>query len=203
MRIILGRLVLASLLSTLAVACTDPRAATDAKEVVDAQRRMLNDGYSMLYKDAGSLERIGLLLYVKTESQAVNDLVTDVSALGGELTGQLERIARDYPEVRIDLEPLPAIELRKREAMARDNVRTFAPGVGVGGREYERTLLIAVLNGIDHERHLCRVMAGVEPDASLQKFLRDAGSRYDALYDQADALLNREYFRDPRGTSTR
>ena len=91
------------------------------------------------------------------------------------------------------------MEKRKRSAIAKDRARYFAPVVGRGGREYERTVLIGYVNGINHERHLCQVMAEAEPDASLKKFLLDAEKRYDALYDRITALLDKEYFKDPKG----
>lgn len=164
------------------------------------QRLMLSEGYSMLYKDASQLDLAELVLYVKVESEAVDKVVTDVAEVGGRLKKDLtERIAKDYPGVRIDLDPLPEMEKRKRSAIAKDRARYFAPVIGHGGREYERTVLIGIVNGINHERHLCQVMAEAEPDAGLKKFLLDAEKRYDGLYDRIMALLDKEYFRDPNG----
>jgi hypothetical protein len=163
------------------------------------QRRLLSEGYSMLYQDAGNLDASELILYVKVESDAVDKVVTAVAEVGGQLKKDLERIAKDYPGVRIDLDPLPEMEKRKRVAIAKDRARYFAPVVGHGGREYERTVLISYANGINHERHLCQVMAEAEPDASLKKFLLDAEKRYDGLYDRITTLLEKEYFKDPNG----
>jgi len=165
------------------------------------QRQMLSEGYSILYKDAGNLDLADLLLYVKAESEAMHAVVTDASEAGGRLKKDLERIARDYPGVRIDLDPLPEIEKRKRTAITKDRVRYFAPVVGKGGREYERTVLISLANGLNHDRHLCQVMAEAEPDAGLKKFLMDAGKRYDVVYERVNGLLEKEYFKDPKGKS--
>ena len=163
------------------------------------QRLMLSEGYSMLYKDASNLDLAELILYVKVESEAMDKVVTAVAEVGGQLKKDLERIAKDYPGVRIDLDPLPEMEKRKRAAIAKDRARYFAPVIGHGGREYERTVLIGYANGINHERHLCQVMAEAEPDASLKKFLLDAEKRYDGLYDRVTALLDKDYFKDPNG----
>jgi hypothetical protein len=197
------------LLASLAVSCAnleEPRQPGVKTEVdrakapdLSKQRLMLSEGYSMLYKDAGNLDLAELILYVKVESEAVEKIVTAVAEAGGQLKKDLERIAKDYPGVRIDLDPLPEIEKRKRAAIGKDRARYFAPIIGHGGREYERTVLIAYANGINHERHLCRVMAEAEPDASLKKFLLDAEKRYDGLYERVNALLEREYFKDPKG----
>jgi hypothetical protein len=163
------------------------------------QRLMLSEGYSMLYKDASTLDLTELILYVKVESEAMEKVTTAVAEVGGQLKKDLERIAKDYPGVRIDLDPLPEMEKRKRAAIAKDRARYFAPVIGHGGREYERTVLIGYANGINHERHLCQVMAEAEPDAGLKKFLLDAERRYDGAYDQVTTLLEKEYFQDPNG----
>jgi hypothetical protein len=166
---------------------------------LDKQRLMLSEGYSMLYEDAGKLDFSELILYVKAESAAMHDVVAAVAGFGGDMKKDLERIARDYPGVRIDLDPLPEMEKRKRDAISKDRAKYFAPVVGHGGREYERTVLIGYSNGLNHERHLCQVMADAEPDAGLKKFLVDSEKRYDELYDRVNALLEKEYFRDPNG----
>lgn len=153
----------------------------------------------MLYKDAGSLDLAELILYVKVESEAMHEVVSAVAEAGGQLTKDLERIAKEHRGVRINLDPLPEIEKRKRAAIAKDRARYFAPIIGHGGREYERTVLLSYVNGLNHERHLCQVMAAAEPDASLKKFLLGAEKSYDGLYDRVSALLEREYFKDPNG----
>ena len=63
-------------------------------------------------------------------------------------------------------------------------------------------MLLGFANGINHERHLCQVMAEAEPDTSLKKFLLDAEKRYDGLYDRVTALLDKEYFKDPNGKTS-
>ena len=166
---------------------------------LSAERLMLSEGYSLLYRDASNLDRTELILYAKVESTKVDEMVTAVAVLGSDLKAELERIARDYPGVRIDLDPLPEMEKRKRRAIGEDRARYFAPLIGHGGREYERTVLIGLVNGINHERHMCEVMAEAELDAGLKNFLLDAGKRYDVLHDRIAALLAAEYFRDPNG----
>lgn len=163
------------------------------------QRLMLNEGYSLLYKDAGNLDLAELILLVKVESDAVDKIVKAAAETGDQVKKDLERIAKTYPAVRIDLDPLPEMEKRKRAAISKDRARYFAPVVGHGGREYERTVLIGYANGFNHERHMCQVMADAEPVASLREFLLDTEKRYDGLYDRVNAVLEKEYFKDPNG----
>lgn len=183
---------------------TGAKAEADHKQAPElgAQRLMLSEGYSLLYQDAANLDLVGLILYVKVESDQVEAIVNSLAEFGGELKSDLERIAKDYPGVRIDLKPLPEMEVRKRIALAKDRARYFAPVIGHSGREYERTVLIAFSNGLNHERHLCQVMAAEEPDAGLKKFLLDTQKHYDDLYDRTVALLDKEYFRDPYGATS-
>src|SRR3954462_14195008 len=204
------RTVSAFLLAGLAVGCAnldEQSRHPGAKAEVDhakapalsKQRLMLSEGYSMLYQDACNLDLAEWILYVKVESAAMHDAVAAAADVGGQLKKDLERISRDYPGVRIDLDPLPEMEKRKRAAISKDRAKYFAPVVGHGGREYERTILIGYTNGMNHERHLCEVMAEAEPDAGLKKFLLETEKRYGELYDRVNALLEKEYFKDPNG----
>jgi hypothetical protein len=206
----LPRTVFTFLLAGLAAGCANqekvskqPAVKAEAEHAkapdLSKQRLVLSEGYSMLYKDASNLDLAELILYVKVESEAVDKIVTAVAEVGGQLKKDLERIAKDYPGVRIDLDPLPEMEKRKRAAISKDRARYFAPIIGHGGREYERTVLIGYANAMNHERHLCQVMAEAEPDAGLKKFLLDEEKRYDGLYDRVTELLNKDYFKDPNG----
>jgi hypothetical protein len=195
------RWALMILVASLASACAhveEPREkSADKAPTLSKQRQILSEGYSILYRDAGNLDLSELILYVKAESDAMKEVVTAISRMGGELKKDLERIARDYPGVRIDLDPLPEMEKRKRAAVGKDRAKEFAPVVGKGGREYERTVLLSFANGLNHERHLCQVMAEAEPDAGLKKFLLETGKKYDGLYERVIALLEKEYFKIP------
>lgn len=203
-------MVFTLLLAGLAAGCATQQKVSNQSSVkagadrvrapdLSQQRLMLSEGYSMLYQDAGSLDTAELILYVKVESKAMDETVTAVAEFGGQLKKDLERIAKDYPGVRINLDPLPEMEKRKRAAISKDRARYFAPVIGHGGREYERTVLIGYANGLNHERHLCQVMAEAEPDANLKKFLLDTEKRYEGLYDRVNALLEKDYFKDPNG----
>ena len=213
MLILLRRAVFTLLLAGLAAGCAslgtnseapratapEPEPAAEKPLNLSQQRLLLSEGYSILYEDASNLDLVGLILYFKAESDEVDELVTALGEFGGELKLDLERIARDYPGVRIDLDPLPEMEKRKRLAIATGRAKYFAPLIGRSGREYERTVLLSFSNGVNHERHLCQVMAEEEPDAGLKKFLLDTEKRYSDLYDRIQELLENEYFKDPHG----
>jgi hypothetical protein len=191
-------LLLALLLASLTAGCAhvaEPRdkTATNAPKL-SQERQVLSEGYSILYEDAVKFDASGLVLLLKAESDAMKKLVTSVAAMGDELTKDLERIAKDYPGVRIDLDPLPEMEKRKRKAVGLTRAKEFAPVVGKGGREYERTVLLSFANGLNHDRHLCKAMGEAETDAGLKRFLLETETKYDALYEDAMNLLEKEYF---------
>lgn len=174
-----------------------PQACAELKRApeLSPQRLMLSEGYSMLAKDARTLGAAKLVLYVKFESDEFDRHVTAVSAFGKKLREDLEQIARDYPGVRIDLDPLPVLEKRKRLATGFDKFGDIAPVVGKSGPEFERVLLISLTNGLNQERHLVEEMADEEPDAGLKKFLLRTQVEMDRLYESSEQLLERSYYR--------
>lgn len=199
-RVVFAVVALVMVAALILVGCSGTDAARTPAARLGAQRTMLSEGYSLLYADATKIDRVELALYAKAESQEFNDLLTAISAYGGELRHDLERIARDYPGVRIDLEPLPEMERRKRFAIAKERVIEFAPLGGRSRLEYERTMLISMSNALNHESHLCQVMAAEEPDAGLKKFLLASEKRYGALRERIVSLLDREHFRSTAGS---
>lgn len=179
-------------LAVTASAC-GPR-DTGTPTATNAQRLILNQGYSMLYKDVSRVQLTKLILFIKIESEAVNTLVTAISEYSGALEQDLERIARDYPEVRIDLDPLPEMEKRKRADVNQQRALNLAPVIGRKGRSFERTLLLSMSAMLSQESHLCKVMAEEEPDPGLKKFLLQSEQRFEGLYQRVVALLDHEYF---------
>lgn len=111
------------------------------------------------------------------------------------LQTDLERIARDYPAVKIDLDPLPEIEQRKRESISSDTRKSLAPIVGKTGVAFERKLLLSASGALNQLKFKCQVMAARESVASLRQVLTNAGQRFAALYDEDVKLLNERYFR--------
>jgi hypothetical protein len=183
------------LLTGCATVCPPPTTADDSSGL-GAERKMLSEGYSILDHDAEMFSRTRLILYAKIETDEFDDLITAVSAFGRKLHADLSRIDRDYPGVRIDLDPLPELEKRKRRTTAIDKALRFIPVVGNSGAEYERTVLISLANGLNQERHLVRELSDAETDAGLKDFLRGVQVKMDALYERAENLLLKHHYRN-------
>ena len=118
-----------------------------------------------------------------------------ISDYAAALHADLKRIAQDYPAVRIDLDPLPEVEKRKRESVSSATPRSQVPLVGKTGTAFERKLLLAASGALNKLMSQCRVMAEREPVDSLRQVLMDAEKHFAALYDEDVKLLNERYFR--------
>lgn len=182
------------LMPLLSAGCDKTDRDQAAAAELDHQRLILSQGYSMLYSDASKLGIADLLLLVKLESQGFDDLVSELSTYGDELKVELKEASKNYPAMRLDLDPLPEMEQRKRNAIAKDRTIDFLPFSGKGRVEYERTMLISTSNALNHESHLCQVMADEETEPELQKLLRGCEQRYGELRDQALGLLRSDHF---------
>jgi|AntDeeMinimDraft_5_1070356.scaffolds.fasta_scaffold01144_5 hypothetical protein len=167
----------------------------DSKAQRQANRDALNAGYSLLYDSVSSLSDVSKVFYVKVESDDVQRVIGDVSDYAAALQADLERIAKDYPAVKIDLDPLPEIEKRKRASISSDTRQSLAPIVGKTGAAFERKLLLSASGALNQLKFKCQVMAAREPVASLRQVLTDAENRFAALYDEDVKLLNERYFR--------
>lgn len=156
--------------------------------------QLLNDGYSMLYAGSAGLQHADKAFLIKFESDATQRVVSNTAGYMGTLAADLEQLVRDYPSLRIDLQPLPAIEQKKQAAANTARIKSFAPVVGRTGADFERTLLLTLAGGINQLRHLARVMAEAERSDARRQFLNDAEDRMDGLYAEMQQLLNARYY---------
>lgn len=177
----------------LLVACAAAAQPTHS-QTGDSQLDRLNDGYSLLYGDVSGLANADKIFLVKFENDATQKVVTETADTMGKLTGQLERVARDYPSIRLDLKPLPEIERETQAAAATARIKSFAPVVGRSGADFERTLLLTLSGGLNQLRHLARVMAEAERSDERSALLRGAENRLDALYAEIEHVLEDHYF---------
>ncbi|MEO7854025.1 MAG: hypothetical protein ABIR94_17495 [Rubrivivax sp.] len=183
------------LAATLWLACATS-VALAAQGDTARDNQMLNEGYSLLYQAVSGLRFSDDLLLVKRESDRVEKVIGGVAALSDKLKADLERIAKNYPAVRIDLEPLPEMEQRKRSAVTKDRLKSYAQLVGLKGEAFERTLLLSTSGALNQTRTLCQVLAELEPQPELKRFLLDAAKSFDDRYEDVVVLLNQVYFKD-------
>ena len=165
-----------------------------AEPVRGEPRCRLNRGYSLLYKYATDLPKLHYFLWFKHESDALDENAAAVFAYSKQLAGELERMAQQYPALRVDLQPLPEILDKARDGMVKDQSSRFLPLVGDTGRAFERRLLLLLLTALDEETHVAKVLAEEEPNIELKKFAESVHQQLDALYRRTESLLIRQFF---------
>ena len=158
------------------------------------QRQILNEGYSLLYRDLDDLSKIHLIFLVKSESNPVNELTTAVTEYADSLKSTLDRVARDYPAVNIKLDPLPVIEQRTRSEIGKDRLLSFAPVVGLTGESFDRRVLQNLEGLLNHLRFNAKALADAEPEPSLKQIATTAHNKLDGFYMQVLDMLREKYY---------
>lgn len=167
-----------------------PQQRADAQD----QRTILNEGYSIFYSTLDGLSKFDLIFLVKSEAEPVNEVTTAVTDYADTLKATLERVARDYPAVDIELEPLPVMEQRTRSGMTNDRIKSFAPVVGLTGESFDRRLLQALEGTLNNLRFMAKALADEEPEPSLKQIATTAHSRLEQLYQRVLGMLDEKYF---------
>lgn len=161
---------------------TDPNAS---------QRADPNVGYALLYKFVATQKNSDKLLIIRKVSPEVEALMDQLSTFAGELDGQLKDIAKHNPEIKLDAEVLPAIEVKSRESAQFERTKQF---LTTTGKPFERLLLLTQSGALTSERHLTRVMRDAEQDPERKQFWTDAQAGFDRIYEQLLALLEQQYY---------
>ena len=186
---------------TMTIGCTSdnkpmtPEPSTNSlSDSGSAKNKELSYGYGQLYKTASGLKHVKTALHMKVESRTINALVADISGYAEQLTGQLEKLDRDYPALRIDVPGLPELEVKRRKAVVWDQVFLMAPIEGKTGKAFERALLLSQAGVLNNLRFLTQVIKDDEKSNPRKTFLTEAHTRLDDLYQRVVNLLEREYF---------
>ena len=167
-----------------------PRQKADAQD----QRGILNEGYSIFYSTLDGLSKFDLVFLVKSETEPVNEVTTAVTEYADTLKATLERVAKDYPAVNIELDPLPVIEQRARGGMTNDRLASFAPVVGLTGESFDRRMLQALEGTLNNLRFMAKELADEEPEPSLKQIATTAHTRLEQLYERVLNMLDEKYF---------
>ena len=158
------------------------------------QRKVLNEGYSILNSHVDGLTKFDLIFLVKAEAEPVKEVTTAVTEYADTLKATLDRVARDYPAVDIALEPLPVMEQRTRDAVTKDRLLSFAPVVGLTGESFDRRMLQNLEGLLNQLRFLTQALADEEPEPSLKQILTTAHSKFEELYGRVLQMLADKYY---------
>jgi hypothetical protein len=187
------RLVATALLLSLA-ACShlsDTRKPTPDK---NAPRAQLSIGYSLLYQEADGIPKLKWILMFKDKPEEMGRLTHELVSYYEQLADSMRKLSKQYPTMRIDVEPMSEIESKERKAIGADLAKDFAPLVGKSGVKFEREALLMFYNSLNEQRHLTGVMVGLETDPTLKKFLETTKGQLEELYAKVGVLLDRRYF---------
>ena len=184
------------LVCVLLEACAAATAKEDPEREKD-RREIVNHGYGQLYQSATGLKQVNKLLYVKLESEAVEDVTDGMSRYCAKLAGDLEKLAEKDRDLRIDRTGLPTLAERARDSSNREQLKSLAPVVGSTGKDFERAYLLNHSGALNQMRHLARVTRAAERDRERKEFLRKVERDLDEQYRKVVKLLDAEYFRAP------
>jgi hypothetical protein len=188
-----ARIALAALLLTLA-GCTV--FSHDKKPPPDkhAQRAQLSIGYSQLYQEADGIPKLRWLLMFKDKPEEMGRVTDELVSYYQQLAADMQKLARQFPAMHIDVTPMSEIEARERKAIGADTAKDLAPIVGKTGVDFEREALLTFYDSLNEQRHLTAIMIGLETDPTLKRFLETTRSQLEERHAKVGALLNKRYF---------
>ncbi len=157
-------------------------------------RAQLSIGYSLLYQEADGIPKFKWILMFKDKPEEMGQLTSDLISYYQQLAETMQRLSKQFPAMRIDVTPMSEIEGDTRKAIGEDQAKAFAPIIGKSGIEFERDALLLFDDALNEQRHLTAVMARLEPDPALKKFLETTTTQLDARHAKVTELLNRRYF---------
>ena len=149
------------------------------------EHRVIAEGYSLLYGIASQQRNVDKILIVKSASQSVHSLITEIANYTTSLSKQLEDFAAKYPALRVDVQFLPEVEVKARAAIASECIKEL---LLTSGKNFERLLLHSQLDALQQESHIAAVMVDLEVDAR-RAFWVDTHKRLDVLHDKVARLL--------------
>ena len=155
--------------------------------------RTIAEGYSLLYGITSQQKDLKKLLLIKGESDAVDAVISEIADYTGELSAQLEDMARRYPALTVETQFLPEVEVKARESITSDTTKVF---LATEGKDFERRLLMKQLSALEQERHIAKVMVGLETADERRAFWTRTEQRFGELYAKVEQLLERKYFCD-------
>jgi hypothetical protein len=175
-------------------ACTQLTASRKPEPEKTTPRAQLSIGYSLLYQEADGIPKLKWILMFKEKTSEMGQLTHELVTYYQQLAETMQKLSKQYPAMRIDVEPQSHIESETRKAIGSDQAKDMAPLIGKSGVEFEREALLMFYDALNEQRHLTGVMVGLESSPALKKFLESTKAQLDERYAKVGALLNHRYF---------
>ncbi len=146
----------------------------------------LGYGYALLHDLLSQQKNVDKILLLKNESDALDELLTDIAEASGDGAAQIKEMADTNNMISLGVIGLPMIERRVRKAMSDD---TASKLLAAGGREFELRMLLAQFRATGYVAELARQIAELENDGGRAEWLRSYADRYKKLRDRTFDLL--------------
>ena len=157
-------------------------------------RAQLSIGYSLLYQEANGIPKLDWLLMFKEKTSEMARMTHDLVDYYKQLAARMLTLSKQYPAMRVDIDPMSKIEADARKAIGTDQAKDMAPVVGKSGIDFERETLLMFYDALNEQRHLVGVMIEQESSPNLKKFLETTKVELEERHEKVGALLSRRYF---------
>jgi len=160
----------------------------------------LNPGYVLLYMTMDSFSGMDKVLLIKRESDPFEEVVESVADYAGKLAKQLKELDEQDDAIDLEGQPMPEVIGDARKAMG-DEVREKVGGIfkGATGSELERTMLMALDQGLSESHYLVRALARRESSKERHAILEDADKNLGELSRAVKRQLEARHFCDKPG----
>ena len=194
-----GIAVLCAVVAATCPSCSTVGAGSpepDQAQYPSKELAVLNHGYALLYNKAAEFSKIRKLLYVKINTEAVGNFISDLGDYGDTIQDKLDSLTHRYPSLSVKDTGLPKIETEKRDAVSSYYLHHMLPLVGRSGHEFDRTLLQTQREELNQARFYARVLIKHERDENRKRLLTGIQKKLDGFYDRVTSLLEKNYYAD-------
>ena len=163
-----------------------PLAATvsTGKKKIDLATR--DNSLALLNELLNEEKHVSKLLIIKRETDALHQLIKNISQAAAAGADQLKTLAKANPGLDFTANRLPAGEKATRESIAKAKQHTL---LHTKGAEFEFQLLLTQSEALGYATHLALVAAENEPQPARAQQFADLSARLRVLHEQVLAML--------------
>ncbi|MEZ4267640.1 MAG: hypothetical protein R3F39_14775 [Myxococcota bacterium] len=135
----------------------------------------LNPGYALVWGTVDAFAGMDKVLWIKSESDAFQELLESVTDYAGKLAETLEELDERDDTIDLKAPAMPKVIEDARISLGEDMKETVGGLVsGADGAELERTLLMALDQGLSESRAVVRELARRESSKERHGILAEA-----------------------------
>jgi hypothetical protein len=181
-------------------ACTKSSDSADGTCTWREPDLRLNPGYVLLHGTMDAFSNMDKVLLIKRESDAFEEMVESVADYSGKLADQLEDLDEEDDEIDLQGQAMPEVIIDARKAMGKDMRETVGgPFKGATGSELERSLLLALDQGLGESHEVVRAIAKRETSKKRHAVLEEADRNLGELRRAVERQLVARHFCDKAG----